>query len=89
MIRVLLIIAGLFAIAAGFEWLKDTPGELALTLGGTIYSVGLAEAALALALVAVVSVICYLVFRARHVRVNPSAPVPPLDDEGAGDRPRS
>ena len=64
MIRVLLIIAGLFAIAAGFEWLKDTPGELALTLGGTIYSVGLAEAALALALVAVVSVICYLVFRA-------------------------
>ena len=64
MIRLLLIIAGLFGLAAGFEWLKDTPGELALTLGGTVYSVGLAEAALALALLAVVSVILYLIFRA-------------------------
>jgi HemY protein len=64
MIRLLLIIAGLFGLAAGFEWLKDTPGELALTLGGTVYSVGLAEAALALALLAVISVILYLIFRA-------------------------
>jgi HemY protein len=64
MIRLLLIIAALFALAAGFEWLKDTPGELALTLGGSVYSVGLAEAALAMAIVAVISVIGYLIFRA-------------------------
>jgi len=63
MIRTLLIIAGLFAIAAGFEWLKDTPGELALTVGGTVYSVGLAQAALAVAILAVVSIIAYLILR--------------------------
>lgn len=63
MIRLLLIIAALFALAAGFEWLKDTPGELALTIGGTVYSVGLAKAALAIVVIAVISVIAYLLFR--------------------------
>ncbi len=63
MIRIMLIIAGLFAIAVGFEWLKDTPGKLALTYGGVEYSVGLAQAAIALAVIAVISVIVYLIIR--------------------------
>ena len=64
MVRALLIIIGLFAIAVGFEWLKDTPGELALTFGGNVYSVGLAQAALAVLVVAIVAIVIYLILHA-------------------------
>ena len=63
MIRTLFIIIALFAIAFGFVWLKDTPGELALTVGDTVYSIGLAQAVLLFVIVCVVSIIIYLVLR--------------------------
>ena len=63
MIRTLLIIVGLFAITAGFVWLKDTPGELALTVGGNVYAIGLAQAVLLVVIVSAISVIAYLALR--------------------------
>ncbi len=63
MIRTLLIIIGLFAVTVGFVWLKDTPGELSLTFGGTVYSIGLAQAVLLVVIVCVISIIAYLVLR--------------------------
>ncbi len=63
MIRTLLIIVGLFAITVGFVWLKETPGELALTIGGNVYSIGLAQAVLLVVIVCAVSVIAYLALR--------------------------
>ncbi|MDH3195214.1 MAG: heme biosynthesis protein HemY, partial [Hyphomicrobiales bacterium] len=56
MIRFLVLVAVFFAIVFGFEWLKDAPGELALTVGGTTYAVGLARAALAFGVVVIVAV---------------------------------
>jgi HemY protein len=56
MIRFLALVAIFFAIVFGFEWLKDAPGELALTVGGTTYAVGLARAALAFGVVIIVAV---------------------------------
>ena len=56
MIRFLVLVALFFAIVFGFEWLKDAPGELALTVGGTTYAVGLARAALALGVVVLVAI---------------------------------
>jgi HemY protein len=50
MIRFLILIAVLFAIVLGLEWLKDTPGELAVTIGDTTYAVGLARALIGLIL---------------------------------------
>ena len=56
MIRFLVLVGLFFAIVFGFEWLKDAPGELALTVGGTTYAVGLARAALAFGVVVIVAV---------------------------------
>jgi HemY protein len=62
MIRFLVLVVLFFAVVFGFEWLKDAPGELALTVGGTTYAVGLARAALAfgVAIIAVVFVLWLL-----------------------------
>ncbi len=57
MIRFLVFIGIFFAIVFGFEWLKDTSGELALTVGGTTYAIGLARAALAFGVVVLVAVL--------------------------------
>ncbi len=48
MIRFLILLAVLFAAALGFTWLKSTPGDVALTLGDTAYSVNLTTAVFAL-----------------------------------------
>ena len=50
MIRFLILLAVLFAVALGFTWLKGTSGEVALTLGDTAYAVDLTTAVVALAL---------------------------------------
>ncbi len=63
MIRFLIFLALFFAIVLGFEWLKDAPGELALTVGGTTYAVGLARAALAFAVVLVIAVFLLWILR--------------------------
>ncbi|HSG94250.1 MAG TPA: heme biosynthesis protein HemY, partial [Afifellaceae bacterium] len=57
MIRFLVLLAVLFAIILGFEWLKDAPGELALTVGGTTYAVGLARAAMAIGVVVLIAIL--------------------------------
>ena len=56
MIRFLVLVAVFFAIVFGFEWLKDAPGELALTVDGKTRAVGLATAALAIGIVVIVAV---------------------------------
>jgi len=56
MIRFLVFVALFFAIIFGFEWLKDAPGELALTVGGTTYAVGLARAAIVFGVVVMVAI---------------------------------
>ncbi|SEQ77081.1 HemY protein [Faunimonas pinastri] len=58
MIRLLIVVAVLFAVVLEFQWLKGTSGEVALTLHGNVYSVDLSTAVLglvvALALFAVI-----------------------------------
>ncbi len=56
MTRFLVLVAIFFAIVFGFEWLKDAPGELALTVGGKTYAVGLARAAMAIGLIVIAAV---------------------------------
>ncbi len=46
MLKLLLLLVVLFAIAFGFQLLSDTPGEVALTLGDTVYAVNLTTAAI-------------------------------------------
>ncbi|MGH6923534.1 MAG: heme biosynthesis HemY N-terminal domain-containing protein, partial [Propylenella sp.] len=48
MIRFLILLAILFAAALGFTWLKRTPGEVALSLGDTVYAIDLTTAIIAL-----------------------------------------
>ena len=61
MIRFLLLVALFFLAVLGFDWLKDTPGEVALTLGGRIYVVDLARAMAGLiALVAGILIVVWL-----------------------------
>jgi len=61
MIQFILILALLFGAVFGLEWLKDQPGGVMLTLGGTAYEVGLAEGLLALlALLLVTLLIAWL-----------------------------
>jgi HemY protein len=63
MIRFLVLLALFFAIVSGFEWLKDAPGELALTVGGTTYAIGLARAALAFSVAVIAAVITLWLLR--------------------------
>lgn len=44
MVRFLILLGVLFAIALGFTWVKSTTGEVALTLGDTAYAVDLSTA---------------------------------------------
>jgi HemY protein len=44
MLKFLILLAFLFAIAIGFHWLKDTSGEVTLTIGDTVYAVDLTTA---------------------------------------------
>jgi HemY protein len=48
MLKFLLLLAFLFALALGFTWLKDTSGEVALTLGDAAYAVDLTTAVVGL-----------------------------------------
>jgi uncharacterized membrane-anchored protein len=48
MLKFLILLAFLFALALGFHWLKDSSGEVALTLGETAYAVDLTTAVVAL-----------------------------------------
>ena len=74
MIRFLILIAMLFAVVLGLEWLKDAPGEVAVTIGNTTYAVGLARALIGLILLVLAAmVVLWLVrlilgapFRARR-----------------------
>ncbi|HEX2256468.1 MAG TPA: heme biosynthesis HemY N-terminal domain-containing protein, partial [Afifellaceae bacterium] len=62
MIRFLVLIAVLFAVVLGLEWLKDAPGEVAVTIGDTTYAVGLARALIGLiGVVVVVIAVLWLV----------------------------
>ncbi len=63
MIRFLGLVAIFFAIIFGFAWLKDAPGELALTVDGTTYAVGLARAALAFGVVVMFAVVVLWLLR--------------------------
>lgn len=63
MIRFLGFVAIFFAVVFGFAWLKDAPGELALTVDGTTYAVGLARAALAFGVVVIFAVIVLWLLR--------------------------
>jgi HemY protein len=47
MLKFLILIAIVFAIALGFHWLKDTSGEVSLTIGDTAYAVDLTTAVIA------------------------------------------
>ena len=48
MLKFLILVAVLFAVAFGFHWLKATSGEVALTIGDTVYAVDLTTAAIGL-----------------------------------------
>jgi uncharacterized membrane-anchored protein len=48
MLKFLILVAILFVVALGFHWLKDTSGDVALTIGETAYVVDLTTAAVAL-----------------------------------------
>ncbi|MDQ3558983.1 MAG: heme biosynthesis protein HemY, partial [Pseudomonadota bacterium] len=48
MLKLLIVVAVVFAIALGFHWLKDTSGEVTLTLGDTAYAVDLTIAVIVL-----------------------------------------
>ena len=56
MIRILFLIVVVFAVAAGFVWLADNPGEIAVTVAGyevrtTLMALAIAVLVLILALV--------------------------------------
>ncbi|MYZ50545.1 heme biosynthesis HemY N-terminal domain-containing protein, partial [Propylenella binzhouense] len=61
MIRFLFLVVVLFAIVFGFAWLREMPGELALTIGGNTYAVDLAVAALAALAAIVAALVLFLV----------------------------
>jgi len=61
MLKFLFLVACLFALALGFQWLKDTPGEFSLTIGQTVYVLDLTTAAVA-ALVAVLLIMALIWF---------------------------
>ena len=46
MLKFLILVAVLFAVALGLHWLKATSGEVALTFGDTVYAVDLTTAAI-------------------------------------------
>ena len=48
MLKFLILVAFLFALALGFHWLNDTSGELTLTIGDTAYVLDLTTAVVAL-----------------------------------------
>src|SRR5918997_3611901 len=48
MLKFLIVVAILSGIALGFHWLKDTSGEVVLTIGDVAYAVDLTTAAVAL-----------------------------------------
>ncbi|MHA1189366.1 MAG: heme biosynthesis protein HemY [Alphaproteobacteria bacterium] len=61
MIRFLLLVALFFLAVLGFDWLKDAPGEFALTLNNTVYVVGLARAVAGLiAVIAAILIVLWL-----------------------------
>lgn len=62
MIRVLIFLAIVFALAAGFAWLADRPGDMVVTFGGYRYQVSLMVAAVSVtAVVAAVMISWWLV----------------------------
>ncbi len=67
MIRFLVLLAVLFALALGFTWLKSAPGELVLALGDTAYAVDLTTAMIAFA-VAIVLGMSFIWFVRELVR---------------------
>ncbi|MGD9738761.1 MAG: heme biosynthesis protein HemY [Bauldia sp.] len=64
MIRLLLLVLVVFALAAGFAWLADHPGTIALNVGGWEIATTLMAAAIALLAVVAVAIILWLVLRA-------------------------
>lgn len=55
MLKLLIVVAVVFATALGFHWLKDTSGEVTLTLGSTAYAVDLTIAVIVLLAVILVT----------------------------------
>ena len=55
MLRFLILLAILFAIAFGFQWLKGVSGEVAVTVGDNVYAVEVTVAVIALIAVILVS----------------------------------
>ena len=64
MLRLLLLLLALFIIAFGFHWLKDTSGEVSLTLGDTAYAVDITTAAVALLVALALAVLATFFVRA-------------------------
>ncbi len=61
MVRFLLLVVLFFLAVLGFDWLKDAPGDVALTLGGKVYVVGLARAVAGLiAIIAGILIVLWL-----------------------------
>ena len=56
MLKLLVLVAVLFAFALGFQWLKTAEGEVVLTLGDTAYAVDLGTAAVALVVGALLAI---------------------------------
>jgi HemY protein len=64
MIRFLILVAFLFAVAFGLHWLKNTSGEAALTIGDTVYAVDLTTAVVGSVIAIVAAVALVFIVRA-------------------------
>lgn len=64
MIRLLVIVLAVFALAAGFAWLADHPGTITLTVGGYAIATTVMAAAIGALVVVAAGVILWLVLRA-------------------------
>jgi HemY protein len=64
MAKFLILLAVLFAAALGFHWLKDTSGEVVLTLGDTAYAVDLVTAVIGLLVVFIAAMLLIWLVRA-------------------------
>ena len=64
MIRVLVIVFVIFALAAGFAWLADNPGTLSFSLRGYEISTTIMAAAIMVLLLLVIGLIVWLLLRA-------------------------
>ena len=64
MIRLLLLVLVVFALAAGFAWLADHPGTITVNLGGYDITTTLMAAAIAILVVVMLIAIVWLLLRA-------------------------